>query len=84
MIKRGVQLLTLAIWLQCNYTCHLPDAPGFPGGFTDVLALKERKDKNRLSGSHLGSDFNATRGRPPAFALCSDCCGIKMLDNVNR
>ena len=53
-------------------------------GFTDVLALKERKDKNRFTGSHLGSGFNATRGHPPAFGLWSDCCGIKMLDNDNR
>ena len=53
-------------------------------GFTDVLALKERKDKNRFTGSHLGSGFNATRGRPLSFGLCSACHRIKILDNDNR
>ena len=53
-------------------------------GFTDVLALEGKKDKHRLTGSHLGSGFNATRGRPLAFGFCSVCCGIKMLDDDNN
>ena len=58
-------------------------------GFTDVLALERKKDKNRLTGSHtlsvlIDSGFNATRGRPLAIGLCSDCRRIKMLDNDNR
>ena len=70
-------------WSGCNAT-----TPATSQMFLDFyrvygcFSLKREKGKKTIYWFSL--EFNATRGRPSAFGLCSDCCGLKMLDDDNK